>query len=290
VSARRGIYFLANDRILDRVIAFLNSLRRVNPAIPLRMIPFADDIERLAALAPKYRFTIWRDDAVLDRCDEISRAFHGVVHGHYRKLAAWEGEFDEFVYIDSDTVVLRDVEFAFEYLAARSGAGYGFLTAHSHLPFNRRWVWKDSIETAGALAPEQFNYAAGTGFVCSRRDCLRLSTVHQRLPDSLALRRHMALDCFEQPLLNHLAVTSGWRYGSLLAIAMDTGRMDIPIERHATERLGVVRDGRIVSPERPPTLFVHWAGEWQARDGAVDRPLPWHELWDHYRRLAPPAR
>ena len=111
-----GAYFLADDGILDMAIAFLNSFRTYNASIPLCLIPYSDDFEQLTSLRRQYNFTIWRDVAALQWCDEISRLFHGCAVGQYRKLAKWGGSFDRFVYIDSDSVVLNNIDFALRYL------------------------------------------------------------------------------------------------------------------------------------------------------------------------------
>ena len=47
---QRGVYFLANDGILDMAIAFLNSFRTYNPSTALCLIPYADDVEQLTSL------------------------------------------------------------------------------------------------------------------------------------------------------------------------------------------------------------------------------------------------
>lgn len=274
--ADRGAFFLANDGVLDMATAFLNSFRAHNRSMPLCLIPYGDDIEELVRLSPRYGFTILDDPDRLRWCDDISRAFHRRRVGQYRKLAAWDGPFEEFVYIDCDTVVLTELDFAFEHLRR-----YGFVTAGSHLPQTRKWVWKDSIYDAGALTDNQIGYAASTGFIVSRRDCLRPADVDARLPGAVALAEHMELYCCEQPLLNYLIVTSAARYTSLFTIAMRTGAWDIPMERWAGDPSFVVRDGRIVDPATP-SLMMHWAGEW-SRSRQENRPIPYAELWNHYR-------
>src|SRR5258708_768363 len=100
-----GMYFLANDSVINNTIAFLNSVRMHNPSLPICLIPFNDDCERVMRLHARYDFSIWSDCEVLRRCDEISLSFHNRVLGHYRKLALWEGGFTQFVYIDTDTVI-----------------------------------------------------------------------------------------------------------------------------------------------------------------------------------------
>lgn len=269
-----GVYFLANDRVYDNVVAFLNSFRASNPTIDLCLIPFADDLEQIRALAPRYEFSIYADEDVLRRCDAIGARFHGKPAGHYRKLAAWHGEFDRFVYIDCDTVVLESVDFVFDYLDE-----YDFLTSHSDIHDIRKFVWRDSVYDTGALTRQQIRFATNTGFIASRRDAQNLDEVEERLDAAVALADHMELMCFEQPLLNYLIVTSGRRYSSLYAIAQRTGDWTIPQERWAG---GSIEAEPGAGRPWSPTLLVHWAGEWEKsrREGT---PIPHRELWERYR-------
>jgi len=278
---QRGVYFLADDGILDMAIAFLNSFRTYNPSIALCLIPFTDDINGLASLRRQYNFTIWHDVATLQWCDEISRSFHGCAVGQYRKLAIWEGPFNPFVYIDSDTVVLHSIDFALQYLDQ-----FDFLTSQSDIPHIRCWVWKDSVYGSGALTNQQISYAANTGFLASRRECLSREQIQVRLPGALALAEHMELLCCEQPLLNYLIVTSGRRYASLYTIARDSRPwLGIPLELWAGRPSAMVRDGRVIRP-RKKILMMHWAGEWQ-RAQNEGRPIPYYDLWSYYRYLRP---
>ena len=279
MSRTRGVYFLANDRILDMTVAFLNSFRENNPTIPLCLVPYASDIEELVKLQDRYDFTVWADLDLLRRCDRVGWFFHGQIYGHYRKLALWEGMFDEFLYIDSDTVVLRDVDFVFDHLD-----DFDFVTAKSNIRADRQWVWHDSIQDVGKLTEEQVDFAANTGFIASRRGLLPFAKIRERLTAAVELGPHMQLWCIEQPLLNYLIVTSGRRYSSLYAIAAHTGATDIPQEEWAGGFDAVVRDGVIVSPQSPPTLLVHWAGEW-ARARLEGTQIPHYDLWSHYREL-----
>jgi hypothetical protein len=273
---RRGVYFLANDQVLDLAIAFLNSFRTYNPEVALCLIPFGSDIARISALRERYGFTLWRDTGRLRSCDETSRAFHDRTAGHYRKLAMWDGPFDEFVYIDCDTVVLHSIDFVFGYLDA-----FDFVASHSNLSHTRRWVWRDSMCATGTLTEAQISYAASTGFLASRRECLPAAQIAERLPAARRLAPHMELLCFEQPLLNYLIVTSGRRYTSLSMIAGTAGTGEVPAERWAGDLSLEVRDGRVVNPVSP-TLLVHWAGEW-ARAAREGHQVPYLDLWRFYR-------
>lgn len=271
----RGVYFLANDRVLELAIAFLNSFRCYNPEISLCLVPYDTDVVKLSALGSTYDFSILQNDRLLARCDVISQRFHPATAGQYRKLAMWEGEFEEFVYIDVDTVVLESIDFAFEFLSE-----YDFITSHSHIPSIQKWVWKPTITESGRLTQAQVAYAANTGFIVSRIKAITMQAVEEKLQEAEALAPHMELLCAEQPFLNFLIVTSGKRYSSLRTIARQTGRLDIPFEFWAGNWFSNVRQGRfLTAPGQPRTLLVHWAGEWQR--GCHEA----NPLWRHYRDL-----
>jgi len=280
----RGVYFLANDRILDMTIAFLNSFRMHNPRIPLCLVPFDDDHRQVAALADRYRFSVFPDRVPLERCDRIGEPFHGRVLGHYRKLAMWSGPFDEFVYIDCDTVVLRSVDFVFELLDR-----YAFVTSHSNMRSIRQFVWRDSIFEHGGLDNLQIAFSASTGFIASRRGLLDPVDVEAGLGEALELAPHMALECCEQPLLNYLMVTSGHPYTSLFVIAVKGRDRTVPLEEFAGhEQIGTIAEGQVIGPPgRPPTLLVHWAGEWDWTGEGKAEPVPHYDLWSYYRHLDP---
>jgi hypothetical protein len=280
---RRGVYFLANDVIIEQALAFLNSFRRYNPTIPLCLVPFALDADLVRDLADRYDFSVWADDAMLRHCDDISRQFHhGTAMGQYRKLAMWTGPFEQFVYIDADTVVLEPIDFVFDHLQT-----YDFVTSHSDIVGIRRWVWHDSIYQTGQLTDRQIAYAANTGFLASAAGLIDPRQVLLGLDAPLALAPHMELICAEQPLLNYLIVTSGRPYSSLSVIAESTQDADIPLEQWAGHDIGRVESGRLISSRVRRTLLVHWAGQWQpVRQGGGT--VPYHDLWYHYRSMAGP--
>jgi hypothetical protein len=47
---KRGIYTLANDKVYDQLVAFLNSIEtNYSPNIPVCVIPFNDELELVKA-------------------------------------------------------------------------------------------------------------------------------------------------------------------------------------------------------------------------------------------------
>ena len=296
----KGVFFLAHDRVFDLAVAFLNSFRENNPDIRLCMIPYGEDILLLSQLQERYNFSIYQNREVLASCDEISVAFAGAREGHYRKLACWHGDFDEFIYIDVDTVVLGDVAPVFRFLAE-----YGFVTSHSNIPNIVRYVWKKSIYKTGYLSPVQINYAANTGFIASRKGMLDVREAKDKLGQGLAVFAHMALGR-EQPFLNYLIVTSGKKYTSLRALAIKGEYPKNKLEKWAGNNTALLRIAGVILGRKPPqVLLIHWAGKWTPTRydriafvflrflrirGRDDRPdirffMPYKKLWQHYRFL-----
>ena len=297
---KRGIYFLANDYVYELAVAFLNSFRKYNPEIPLCLIPFDSDSERVGNLQERYGFSVYANREVLSRCDEISRNFHPKTIGHYRKLAAWEGDFDEFIYIDVDTVVLENIDFVFKFLAE-----YDFVTTHSGMPHLIQFVWKPSIFSGGKLNGEQISYAANTGFIAGRKRAALYKDAIGKLDQALEHAPHMEFACAEQAFLNYLIVTSERKYTSLYVLSLTGSHREILFEHWAGIKVrGIkIKNGRVLMRGAPtPTLLVHWAGEWQPRSfdrvfysllrllrirtsepPAIRFFMPYKKLWRYYR-------
>lgn len=297
MNIKRGVYFLANDKIQELAIAFLNSFRKFNPDIPLCLIPYDSNFKEIASLSDRYNFSIFTGNEILNICDKISNRFLDYTAGNFRKLALWEGPFDEFIYIDIDTVVLQNIEFCFQYLSE-----YDFVTSHSNMPSTRKWVWKDSIYKTNFLGIDQINYATNTGYIISYKKALPLKLVTENINAALELKDHMQLWCTEQPLLNYLFVTLG-KFTSLFIQYCKNPDKIIPLEQWAGRKQGVVKNGHIhFSDDNTPVLLIHWAGiyrltkleKWvyyklfkffgiKKEIPVVSFFIPYKRLWSYYR-------
>lgn len=296
MSNKRGVYFVASDTVIDMTVAFLNSFRKYNPTILLCLIPFDEHHGRILRLAKEYGFSVYENHHVLAQCDEWSVKFHEARAGQYRKLAAWFGEFNEFVYIDIDTVVMQPVDTIFRYQSS-----YAVITGHSHIPGSRKFVWKDGI-CPDCLSSEEFEYSANTGFIMSHIGLFSLEDVAKVVEEGLEIRDSMELMCMEQPLLNLLFIRVLKTYSSMYKINAD-GDQTIPVECWAGDpRWQLSIDGAcLYEGEEKNVLFVHWAGEWAPlgferfaktigmvfgiRLINVRRDMKQRALWNHYRNL-----
>lgn len=282
-TKKQGVYFLANNKVLEMTTAFLNSFRMYNKDLDLCLIPYNEDFDKIEILKDIYNFSVFSNHELLKICDEISIKFHGNIVGAYRKLVIWEGEFEEFIYIDIDTVLLDNLSFVWQNLKHCR-----IFTSHSNLPEIRKWVWKDSIYNKSKLNKTQIEYAANTGFIVSSKNILSMSWIRDQVNDALLYKDDMELFCMEQPFLNYLIVTSGYNYGSLLVFYMWGGTIteNIKLECWAGLPGGTSKNGKFNDPYKRPVFLMHWAGVWRENNGDLTK-VPYVELWNFYRNLDP---
>lgn len=102
------IVFVANDRVLDQVVAFLESIKQNSPNISLICIPYSDDIEKLAELADVYEFKFFIDFDI-SAVQNIAKIIYGRTVPRLRKLGAFFVPCREFLFLDVDIIVRKDL-------------------------------------------------------------------------------------------------------------------------------------------------------------------------------------
>jgi hypothetical protein len=125
-SETRGIYILANDAMVNQLIALLNSLR-VHDDLQLRVcvIPYDDATNELARVMASYpNVFLWSDANALAHWENFANAAwalhpRALPHWHakygtravyrlamHRRFVAFDGPFAQFLYLDADMLVL----------------------------------------------------------------------------------------------------------------------------------------------------------------------------------------
>ena len=255
----RGVYFIASDLVIDMAIPFLNSFRETNPNIPLCLIPYNDETSKIETLKNRYDFSVFSNKQILEECDSISMHMHHQSWQEYRKLAIWEGEFDEFIYVDIDTLVLANMDFAFKHLSS-----YDFIFCSSRGPAMFDQVWKKSIRDTGKLTKEQLEFAANTGFIVSRKGALSLDNMKSKLNEASSLSGHMVTFCKEQPFINYMVITSGKKYTSLLTLRQEGIDKNILLDQWAGYKTKKLADGSLIRIDNGAGIFLlHWTGVWR---------------------------
>lgn len=128
-----GIYTLANDIVFDQLIALVNSVKaNVGADMPVCIIPYDDRLEKTREyVSTEENVTIFQDKEALSKWETFAEdiwrmhpsAFkewekegvNGVYRlGMHRKFVAFDGEFDKFVFVDSDVLIMNDLSNIFD--------------------------------------------------------------------------------------------------------------------------------------------------------------------------------
>ena len=110
----KGIYIVANDKVIDNTIALLKSIRLYDSETPVIMIPFDENYQQVAEIvSSNYGVEIYPDlDFVDNLCHRLYNIFgQGFFNtpNKQKKQACWFWPFDEFLYIDVDIVVFEKI-------------------------------------------------------------------------------------------------------------------------------------------------------------------------------------
>lgn len=284
----RGVVTLANDRVVDWLIALVSSLRDTNPTLPIVALPFDDRVNRVREICAHMDIKLWEPADLLRECDEIARLILPEQDpefdrtGAFRRLCAFEGPFDNFLYLDADTLVLSRLDDLFDvYEDADEEIIFTDLAdGWSFLPSQRR----EQLLAQGAR-----EWSSGAFF--SRRSLTYVSDFAEasrlRLPPDLSILR---TDVGEQPFLNWYIATTPVTAGYL------PDRIDAAPTWAFQPTTTVDGELYLDDPEtdrRCKVRMLHWAGifrpsksmphvtRWQSAREAYFRSLPiqWSHDW-----------
>ena len=264
-GGKAGVAILANDRIHDWLIAFLDSFRHHNPGLSLYVLPYDDRTERVRALAARYDFTFMDHDfAALDRFAKRLYPFHPGKRRRVRKFGALDLDLETVIYVDVDTVVLHDFApltgllkaGACELVYASRSPGYVFKPAYRDVP-----KLKDATEFSDGF------FVTSPRFVTT---ALLMETVSANLATFRAVRQDRV---FTQPILNFVAYMAG-----LPVRAVSQVTPDLSDETYYKGE-GITREGEhFLDPQGRRMLLMHWAGPAKLSDD--DR---FADLWQRHR-------
>lgn len=261
-SGRLGVAVLANDRVHDWLIAFLESFRQHNPDLPLFVLPYDDRTAHVRGLADRYRFTfVDHDFAELDRFARRLYPLNPVRRRRVRKFGALDLDLDAVIYADIDTVVLHD----FGRLAGLLRPGEAELIYASRSP---GFVYRPGYRAiAGLEDATEFSdgfFVTARRFVSTR---LLIDTVSQNLKTFRAVRQSRV---YTQPILNFVVHTTGVPVRAVSQVTADLS------DETYYKGEGITRDGeRFLDKDGRQMLLMHWAGSAKLKDDENFAAL-WH--------------
>lgn len=268
----RGVYIVANDKVADNAIALLSSLRLQDPDVPVYLIPFNDDYhivaERLAAL---YNVQLFPDLAFLtaltERIGEIFPRDFLALPNKMRKLAAWFGPLDEFLYIDTDILFFSPVSDTLSYLDNAD-----FIWCDYHFKGGLEDVFSAVVPDQGIFDDEALKDVFNSGLWGSKKSALSLEQLYALLSECAAHREYFDFSngTTDQPIMNYLVLKAIPRRLNIVK-----ANSDEPGSWGGTPHFE--RKGDVLFDGDRPLRYLHWAGT-PMRPGG-----PYRDLWEDYR-------
>ncbi|MEJ0095984.1 MAG: hypothetical protein WDN46_22010 [Methylocella sp.] len=269
-SKTYGVAVVANDRISDWLLPFLESYRATNEQTPLYLIPYDDNLALTRRAAEIYGVHLVTEDS--RELDALASKLYPLFPGHrlrLRKFLSLALPLDEVLYIDVDTILFRDVREVFGKLKPGS-VDFIMASTSEEYVYNKKRAKYDFLRDV-----RLFN----DGFFLTSNKILSLQDFFDVIAQDEAIfhdvRKHGML--FAQPLSNFVTHRRGLKIASLTECV--AGGSDESF--YKAKDVSFDADGKPLDGAGNRIFFAHWAG-------AVSLPgrRVFDKAWHEYAKQA----
>jgi hypothetical protein len=244
-----GIAIVANDRIADWLLPFLESYRATNAATPLYLIPYDDNLNLTKRAADVYGVHMVNEDS--RELDAMASRLYPLFPGHRRRLRKFLSlalPLDEVLYLDVDVILFRDMSEVFGKL---DPGKVDFIMAST----SEEYVYNSKRDRYDFLRNARlFN----DGFFLTSNKILSLRHFYDVIAADEEIfhtvRKHGML--FAQPLSNFVTHRRGLKIASLTECV--AGASDESF--YKAKDVSFSADGGPLDGEGKRIFFAHWAG------------------------------
>jgi len=266
---KRGIYILANDNVIDDTLAFLNSLRQHSPDYPVLVIPYDRKFGKLArVLSNDSNIDFFQDQSLFDEIEKHTTSIHGRVLPLCRKFACWFGPFDEFIYFDTDILVLKDQRDVFDLLKV-----FDIVYCGSGQDLGIKHVFTERVFERNLFSPDEMRDTFNAGFFASKKGVLTHEQLFNLVDEAATVSDIFVSNLQDQPLMNYITLRAIRRRGNLRELAPT-----ITADIWAGVKGLKIKDDKIYTKNGLPVRHIHWAGCNKPRANR-----PYVNLWLKYR-------
>lgn len=278
----QGIYIVANNKVKENAIALLNSIRMYDPSVTVYMIPFNEAYQETAQiLAEKHNVRVFPDlNLVEEFTIKISEIFDRnflALPNKMRKLVAWFGPLDDFLYIDTDIIVFEKMSDILSYLSE-----YGFICCdYHHSGRGLNDIFSPLVKDHKIFTGEELKDVFNSGFWASKKTAISQEQMYRLLQECSQHREYFdfSSQVTDQPILNYLVLKSIPKRLNLVKLPEGVPGSWAG-SAHFEEKDHILYD------KGKRLMYLHWAGSPMRQGG------PYRELWRYYRYLGdsnPPA-
>ena len=278
---------MANDRVVDSLIALLESVRRWHgDELPVAVVPFDERIAGVKRCLTSFDFArlhpdpvaIRRWDAVMDRARPDRRDPRtNRLSGCHRKLVAFDGPFERFVVCDADVILLSPLDSIWEHLEENDLVSYDYQYKEPQYVYDldalERWLPREAADDVFCA-----------GFFASRRGLFAAEALEPVLVElEEGARAVFKPSGAEQPLINYLVQKFGLRHRNLAKFLPQEERVG-----NAVTSTHFRFDGETMWDGERRLLYLHYVGVSgeafrEAVAGLEPRDLPYADVFLHYR-------
>jgi hypothetical protein len=272
----RGIYITANDKVTDQAIALLNSIRLYDPDTPVILIPYDDNYQAIAQLlSDSYGVKVYQD---LDFIDRLSQKLYNIFGknffarpNQFRKQVCWFGEFDEFLYIDTDIVVFEKIIDNLDYFS-----DYDFLCYDYQHKAGIKNVFASKVIEENVFSESELQDIFNGGFWASKKNLISEQDLYDTFVECAAHPEYFDFSqkTSDQPIINYMILKRIQRRFNL-ARRTDKAPGNWAGSPHFQHQGNILIDPNI----NQPLKYLHWAGI------RIQPGCPYWDTWKYYRYL-----
>lgn len=273
---KRGIYITANDKVTEQAIALLNSIRFYDQETPITLIPYDENYQGIAQLlADKYGVKVYAD---LDFIERLSQQLYNIFGegffarpNQFRKQACWFGEFDEFLYIDTDIVVFEKIVDNLNYFSE-----YDFLCCdYQHLGGITN-VFSPEVIKQQVFTEIELQDMFNGGWWAAKKNLISEQNLYATFTECAAHPEYFDFSqkTSDQPIINYMILKRiKKRFNLVRRLGKAPGSW--AGSSHFQRQDNILIDTRI----NQPLQYLHWAGI------PIQPGCPYWDIWKHYRYL-----
>ncbi len=291
-----GICTLANDTVSHQLIALLNSIEVIlGSNIPVCIYPFDEQIHQIKAeIARRPNVFMYEDMASIQRWDKFMESaapdrlnrkkFR--LYGAHRRFCAFDGPFENFIYMDADTLVMNSLDAVFQQLEESDFVVYDFQFTDPTKVYNIQSPKLIKVFEQNRIDSEIFC----SGFYGSKQGLFDQNTREWLVAQLQSGEAEILYaGAGEQPLLNYMVMKTGmnsYNFAYSLADGKKTGCS-------VTSPHFQMRDN-ILYDKGNRLTYIHYIG---VQPDLIRRvcageniEFPYRDLFLHYRYLREPSK